>query len=322
MTGEPPVGAGANGAAVRDGVVALLPHLRAFARSLVGGDRPHLADDLVQDTVVLALRGWRQFAPGTDLKAWLFRILHNRCRSVLRRKHVASEVHVEDLEHRATAPATQEGALEAAAFKRAFARLSRPHREVLLLAGVHGMAYERIAEVCGCELGTVKSRANRARALLRAMLAGDGEPSSAERAAGEPWAKPRPAPPPASHRARPGRAAVLATPGPGAIVAAKAPAASTPIHQPAPALPACPGSWLVDAERRLTEAESHVTRHRRIVEWLARAGLGGAGAEALLRLAERRLALVESHRERLLLDGGAARGRSTRSAAAGQEHTA
>jgi RNA polymerase sigma-70 factor, ECF subfamily len=158
----------------RDDLVAQLPHLRAFARSLVGGGRAHLADDLVQDTVLLALRSWEQFTPGTDLKAWLFRILHNRCRSVLRRRHVASEVHVEDLERRATVPASQEGALEAAAFKRAFARLSPRHREVLVLAGVHGLPYERIAEVCGCELGTVKSRTNRARNLLKAMLLGEG----------------------------------------------------------------------------------------------------------------------------------------------------
>jgi RNA polymerase sigma-70 factor, ECF subfamily len=157
-----------------DDLVAQLPHLRAFARSLVGGDRPHLADDLVQDTVVLALRSWEQFTPGTDLKAWLFRILHNRCRSVHRRKHVASEVHVEDLEHRATVPAAQEGRLELAAFKAAFAALGPAHREVLVLAGVHGLPYERIAEVCGCELGTVKSRTNRARNLLKAMLLGEG----------------------------------------------------------------------------------------------------------------------------------------------------
>jgi RNA polymerase sigma-70 factor (ECF subfamily) len=163
----------------RDDLVAQLPNLRAFARSLVGGDRPHLADDLVQDTVLLALRSWEQFTPGTDLKAWLFRILHNRCRSVLRRKHVASEVHVEDLEHRATVPAAQEGRLELAAFKAAFAALGPSHREVLVLAGVHGLPYERIAEVCGCELGTVKSRANRARALLKERLLGDEAPGEA-----------------------------------------------------------------------------------------------------------------------------------------------
>jgi hypothetical protein len=126
-----------------------------------------------------------------------------------------------------------------------------------------------------------------------------------------------------SRRARSGRAGVLAALGPETIVvAATAPAAFAPIP-PAPALPVWRGSWLADAERRLAEAESHVTRHRRIVERLARAGLGGPGAEALLRLAERRLALVESHRGRLLLHGdGAMRQRTARGSAIRQEHTA
>jgi RNA polymerase sigma-70 factor, ECF subfamily len=195
----------------RDDLVAQLPHLRAFARSLVGGGRPHLADDLVQDTVVLALRSWEQFAPGTDLKAWLFRILHNRCRSVLRRRHVASEVHVEDLERRATVPASQEGRLELAAFKAAFAELSPAHRAVLVLAGVQGLPYEQVAAICGCELGTVKSRANRARALLKRRLLGDGEP-------GEASARPRAPPPPPPARGTgtaPGHAPIAGARSPG-----------------------------------------------------------------------------------------------------------
>jgi CheY-like chemotaxis protein len=75
----------------RAAIVPLLPELRGFARSLSGGD-VHLADDLVQDTVMLALRGWGQFQPGTNLKSWLFRILHNRFHSLKRRKHLAAEV--------------------------------------------------------------------------------------------------------------------------------------------------------------------------------------------------------------------------------------
>ena len=68
---------------------------------------------------------------------------------------------------------------------RAFARLGPRHREVLVLAGVHGLPYERIAEVCGCELGPVKSRANRARNLLKAMLLGEGGSLKAGAAAAE-----------------------------------------------------------------------------------------------------------------------------------------
>src|SRR3954463_16206451 len=61
----------------RGAMLPLLPHLRAYARGLTGGDAP-AADDLVQDAVMLALQAWHTFAPGTNLKAWLFRILRNR----------------------------------------------------------------------------------------------------------------------------------------------------------------------------------------------------------------------------------------------------
>ena len=79
MTGTPPNGG-------REAILPLLPHLRGYARGLTGGD-PHAADDLVQDTVVLALQAWDRFTPGTNLKAWLFRILHNRHITVGSRRH-------------------------------------------------------------------------------------------------------------------------------------------------------------------------------------------------------------------------------------------
>ena len=159
-------------------MTALLPHLRAFARSLTTGDA-HLADDLVQDTVLLALRGWHQFTPGTNLKAWLFQILRNRQRSLVMRGKAKAEVLTDDMESRFSTPATQDNGLVTAEFKRAFKRLSPTHREVLVMVGVHGLAYEEVAEVCGCELGTVKSRVFRARALLKAMLLDEGAPAQA-----------------------------------------------------------------------------------------------------------------------------------------------
>jgi RNA polymerase sigma-70 factor (ECF subfamily) len=164
-------------------MVTLVPQLRAFARSLTGGD-VHLADDLVQDTVVLALRARDQFTPGTNLKAWLLRILHNRFRSVVRRKHVTAEVSDDELLQRCSVPATQENALEVTAFKAAFGALSPVHREVLVLVGVHGLAYEQVAAICGCEIGTIKSRVNRARAMLRSRLMGDDDRRPAPAAEG------------------------------------------------------------------------------------------------------------------------------------------
>ena len=166
----------------REDVTALLPHLRAFARSLTSGDR-QLADDIVQDTIVNALRAQHQFTPGTNLKAWLFTILRNRFNSVIVRKHVTAEVGDVDLDpHHWVAP-EQESRIEILAFKRAFKTLSRVHREVLVLAVVHGLRYECIAEICGCELGTVKSRVNRARAALKHMLLDEDAPVAVAKAA-------------------------------------------------------------------------------------------------------------------------------------------
>jgi RNA polymerase sigma-70 factor (ECF subfamily) len=159
----------------REDVSALVPHLRAFARSLTGGD-PHLADDLVQDTIVNALQAQDQFTPGTNLKAWLFTILRNRFRSVVTRKHMSCEVSDDAMDQKWVTPATQEAAVEVDEFRRAFKLLSPAHREVLVLVVVHGLPYEAVARQCGCEVGTVKSRVNRARAQLRRMLLGDELP--------------------------------------------------------------------------------------------------------------------------------------------------
>ena len=166
----------------REDVAALLPHLRAFARSLTAGDR-QLADDIVQDAIMNALRAQHQFTPGTNLKAWLFTILRNRFKSVIVRKHVTAEVGDDDLDQQHWVAPEQESRIEILAFKRAFKTLSRVHREVLVLAVVHGLPYERIAEICNCELGTVKSRVNRARTALKQMLLDEDEPVAVAKAA-------------------------------------------------------------------------------------------------------------------------------------------
>ena len=169
------------GTVFREDVAATLPRLRAFARSLAR--EPHLADDLVQDTVLLALRAEARFTPGTNLEAWLFAILRNRFRSVVGRRRSRVELPQEDeeLERTLWTPASQEAVIEIAAFRRAFRALAPSHREVLVLVGVHGLTYERVAEICGCEIGTVKSRINRARTVLKAMLLGEDAPASTGR---------------------------------------------------------------------------------------------------------------------------------------------
>lgn len=159
--------------AVRQALTAQVPPLRAFARTLTGGDAS-FADDLVQDTMVNALQAQAQFTNGTNLKAWLFTILRNRFRSVVSRRHFTAEVSTEDFDHLASVPPEQEAKLEVDAFRAAFRRLPVAQREVLVLIAVDGLTYERAAEICNCEIGTIKSRMHRGRAQLKAMLL-DGE---------------------------------------------------------------------------------------------------------------------------------------------------
>ncbi|MGD9507862.1 MAG: sigma-70 family RNA polymerase sigma factor [Geminicoccaceae bacterium] len=160
----------------REEVAGLVPALRAFARALTAGER-FMADDLVQDTVVNALQAHGQYQPGTNLEAWLFTILRNRFRSLRARRHVTAEVATDDLAHLATVPALQEHRLEVMAFRQAFSRLPRSQREMLVLVTVRGLSYEAAAGICGCEVGTAKSRVHRARAALKAMLL-DDEPAA------------------------------------------------------------------------------------------------------------------------------------------------
>jgi RNA polymerase sigma-70 factor (ECF subfamily) len=159
---------------MRKHILPLVPQLRVLAQALA--HKSDLADDLVQDTVMLALQSQHQFTPGTNLKAWLFQILRNRYCSIVSRASMRSEVARNSLEDLASVPAHQEAGPEVADFKAAFGRLRPHHREVLVLSAVHGLPYERIAEICHCEVGTIKSRINRARSLLKRMLLADAEP--------------------------------------------------------------------------------------------------------------------------------------------------
>lgn len=161
----------------REDLTELLPQLRAYARSLTRGDMS-LADDLVQDAVVNALRAEHQFTPGTNLKAWLFTILRNRFLSASNRKYHHAEQGDLDLDALASVPPTQEGAIEVHEFRRAFRKLSPAHREILVLTILHGLPYQDVGAMLRCEVGTVKSRVNRARAQLKRMLLGD-EPQAA-----------------------------------------------------------------------------------------------------------------------------------------------
>lgn len=152
----------------RDDVIAMIPALRAFAWSLSHNSSD--ADDLVQDTLIKAWTNRDKFEMGTNLRAWLFTILRNTYyTSVVRRRR---EVRDEDGVYAATltSAANQDWSVAVSAMEAALQRLPDEHREALILVGGAGLTYEEAAEVCGCALGTIKSRVNRARNRLLKLL--------------------------------------------------------------------------------------------------------------------------------------------------------
>src|SRR4028119_2101052 len=149
-------------------VVAALPNLRAFAISLTGNaDR---ADDLVQEAITRGLANLDKFEPGTSMRAWLFTILRNQFHTSYRKKR--REIGDPDGAMAATLVSLpeQQGHLDLADLQVALTKLSAHQREVLLLIGAEGMSYEETAKIVGTNVGTVKSRMNRARLRLAELL--------------------------------------------------------------------------------------------------------------------------------------------------------
>ena len=148
-----------------------VPRLRRYARALTG-DRAG-ADDLVQDTLERALSRLHLWRQGSDLRAWLFTIMHNifvnQIRSRARRQHEALENEPAADALRAADPDW----LELRDLERALARLPDEQRAVMLLVGLEQFTYDEAARVLGVPIGTVMSRLSRARERLRLVLGGD-----------------------------------------------------------------------------------------------------------------------------------------------------
>lgn len=144
-----------------------IPQLRRYARALVGNQAT--ADDLVQDTLERALRKFSLWIPGTNLRAWLFSVMHNVHVNQVRARHDHDPLE-DDLE--IPVPANQEGGLHLRDLSQALQALPLEQREVLLLVGLEGMRYEEVAETLGVPVGTVMSRLSRGRERLRGMLEG------------------------------------------------------------------------------------------------------------------------------------------------------
>ncbi|HSM94668.1 MAG TPA: sigma-70 family RNA polymerase sigma factor [Rhizomicrobium sp.] len=153
----------------RNGLVEMVPVLRAFARSLCG--KRDLADDLAQETLAKALQARDKFRPGTNLKAWLFVILRNEFYSNHRRaKTVANYAAAESIHSESMEP-EQHASLDLSDLMRAFNQLPFEQKEALILTAGE-FSYDEAAAICGCAVGTIKSRVSRARKRLESLVEG------------------------------------------------------------------------------------------------------------------------------------------------------
>ena len=158
--------------AFKTGLVALIPHLRAFARTLTGD--PTAADDLAQDAMVKAWDARASFQLGTNMKAWTFMILRNQFYSDKRRSWRQTQLDQEAAERTLVAVDDPASPVALDELRLALKTLPEEQREALILVGAGGFAYEEAAEICDCAVGTVKSRVSRARkALLATLESGD-----------------------------------------------------------------------------------------------------------------------------------------------------
>ena len=156
----------------RDALIACIPRLRRYARALTGSRND--ADDLVQDTVE---RGWSRLAlwrHGSDMRAWLFAIMHNIHIDRFRR----TEPPMEELGDDMPASAAPPHGLELRDLESCLRRLSDDQREVLLLVALEDMRYEEVAAALGIPLGTVMSRLSRGREKLRLLMEGQPQGTS------------------------------------------------------------------------------------------------------------------------------------------------
>lgn len=153
-----------------------IPRLRRYAQALVGDSTR--ADDIVQDCLERAWSKIHLFRPGSDLRAWLFTILHNVHANAARRYNTGPAlVSLVDENLAPATRATQLDELEVGDLRSALARLSDDQRQVILMVGMEQMRYEEVAQVLDIPIGTVMSRLHRARERLRDLLTADSQAS-------------------------------------------------------------------------------------------------------------------------------------------------
>jgi RNA polymerase sigma-70 factor (ECF subfamily) len=159
-----------------------IPRLRRYARALTR--EVTAADDLVQDCLTRALSKVHLWQKGTDLRAWLFTILHNQyVNNVRRAVREGSAVGLSDSEPSLTTLPNQAKRLELRDLQRAIAKLPEEQRAVILLVGLEGMRYEEVARVLDVPVGTIRSRLSRGREMLRQLMGIAPEEDAEERLA-------------------------------------------------------------------------------------------------------------------------------------------
>jgi RNA polymerase sigma-70 factor (ECF subfamily) len=160
---------------------AQIPRLRSYARALTRD--VSRADDLVQSCLTRAVAKQHLWQPGTDLRAWLFTILHNQnVNDVRRSAREGVSVAIDELAPVLTIQSNAIATLQLRDLERAMGKLPQEQREVILLVGLEGMSYDEVAAILKVPIGTVRSRLSRGRDLLRRLMdVEEAPPRSADR---------------------------------------------------------------------------------------------------------------------------------------------
>jgi RNA polymerase sigma-70 factor (ECF subfamily) len=158
----------------REELTAAIPYMRAFSRSLTGNEAA--ADDLTQDALVKAWRARERFRAGTNFRAWIFTIVRNQFYSDQRRSWRQAPWDEEKAKRTLSGPQGLDSMMALDELRRALIDLPDDQREAIVLVGAGGFAYEEAAQICGCAVGTIKSRVSRARKALAAMLEEGADP--------------------------------------------------------------------------------------------------------------------------------------------------
>jgi RNA polymerase sigma-70 factor (ECF subfamily) len=157
-----------------------IPRLRRYARALTRDSSR--ADDLVQDTLVRGLAKAHLWQPGTNMRAWLFAIMHNQyVNNVRRAQREGAIVDVDQVASTLVATADPTASRQLSELDHALGHLSKRQREVVLLVGLEGMSYDEAAKILRVPIGTIRSRLGRAREALRLLMGIDEGTKRVER---------------------------------------------------------------------------------------------------------------------------------------------